>query len=163
MNKENQRITIAEFCGWQQVPGEEAQIKDTIIYDRRFNFFKRRVVRWNQQRAFRGWIIKPDYHQIDIDESRAISTAELLKDYDITPAWKSPSGDYHRNPPDYLNDLNAMHEAEWHISCGQKYDKYFKILNEVCENSKHQNDPIIATAPQRAEAFLRAIGKWKKS
>jgi hypothetical protein len=159
MKKENQRITIAEFCGWQQVPGEEAQINDTIIYDRRFGFFKRRVVRWN---------IKPGYHQIDIDESRAISTAELLKDYDITPAWKSPSGDYHRNPPDYLNDLNAMHDAERFLTIEQAEDYADMLCKMACGMTANRSSAyeighaIHSTACKRAEALLKIIGKWKK-
>ncbi len=63
-------------------------------------------------------------------------------------------------PPDYLNDLNAMHEAiltlktykecqlfEWHLNNSLR-DTSWKIIN--------------ATAAQRAEAFLRTILKWEK-
>ncbi len=62
--------------------------------------------------------------------------------------------------PDYLNDLNAMHEAEQVLfgrndwsSC--KYDEYL----DVATSSWKWN----ATASQRAEAFLRTIGKWEES
>jgi hypothetical protein len=63
--------------------------------------------------------------------------------------------------PDYIEDLNAMHEAEWAISSGEMYAEYFEMLGVVCAASIHANDPIIATAAQRAEAFLRTIGKWE--
>lgn len=64
-------------------------------------------------------------------------------------------------PPDYLRDLNAMHEAE-------------KVLGEIysiesCEYDNWLRSTIghdekwRATAAQRAEAFLRTIGKWEDS
>jgi len=55
--------------------------------------------------------------------------------------------------PDYLNDLNAMHEAEKVLTADQwyKYDRLMPL-----------RDPqkIHSPAAQRAEAFLRTIGKW---
>ncbi len=64
--------------------------------------------------------------------------------------------------PDYFNDLNAMHEAEKVLTesqqmpyrtalfCTEEVDySYFKLIH--------------ATAAQRAEAFLRTIGKWEDS
>jgi len=58
---------------------------------------------------------------------------------------------------DYLNDLNAMHEAEkvligrgdWAIC------DYDQELSTVTSSWKWN-----ATAAQRAEAFLRTVGKW---
>jgi hypothetical protein len=66
--------------------------------------------------------------------------------------------------PDYLNDLNAMHEAEKVLSRGEGYHQkggfglYKTALAEVCD----EQHPIDATAAQRAEAFLRTIGKWEE-
>ena len=62
--------------------------------------------------------------------------------------------------PDYLNDLNAMHEAEkvlfgrndW-SAC--KYDEYLIVATSSWKWN--------ATAAQRAEAFLRTIGKWEEA
>jgi hypothetical protein len=63
-------------------------------------------------------------------------------------------GHHHlRNLPDYLNDLNAMHEAEKVLDSTQG-DRYFELLDQLDVPS------ISATAAQRAEAFLRTIGKW---
>ena len=59
--------------------------------------------------------------------------------------------------PDYLNDLNAMHEAEKVLNQKQKEDYFFIILNFYGNWPK----AIQATADQRAEAFLRAVGKWE--
>ena len=50
--------------------------------------------------------------------------------------------------PDYLNDLNAMHEAEKFVK--NVWGKYVKTLNSF-------TDPACATATQRAEAFLRTL------
>ncbi len=66
-------------------------------------------------------------------------------------------------PPDYMNDLNAMHEAEkvlrpndgiydWPL-----WDKYIEYLL----NLTRKYDLAHASAAQRAEAFLRTIGKWE--
>jgi hypothetical protein len=58
--------------------------------------------------------------------------------------------------PDYLNDLNAMHEAEKTLD----YDD----LNDMEESvSFHFGvTPFHSTAAQRAEAFLKTIGKWEE-
>lgn len=73
--------------------------------------------------------------------------------------------------PDYLHDLNAMHEAE--KTLGNLLHGYWAELWNVCEPNcpfrqtrTHWDyadfDNIgCATASQRAEAFLRTIGKWK--
>ena len=59
--------------------------------------------------------------------------------------------------PNYLNDLNAMHEAEKDIfSLQHSWDKYLDNLYDLCgaDNMVH------ATATQRAKAFLQTLGKW---
>lgn len=62
--------------------------------------------------------------------------------------------------PDYLNDLNACHEMEkTGIRCSQR-GSYFTWLRRICDRDKLGHDEIQATAAQRAEAFLRTIGKW---
>jgi len=63
------------------------------------------------------------------------------------------------NPPDYLNDLNAMHEAEEVLTDLNLYRKFLYLV--VLEDpSNTSNEPAWATAAQRAEAFLRTIGVW---
>lgn len=59
--------------------------------------------------------------------------------------------------PDYLNDLNAMHEIEKKLK-GMKWLNYVDSLLDVCGC---ETPTITATAAQRAEAYLRTIGKWK--
>lgn len=65
--------------------------------------------------------------------------------------------------PDYLNDLNAMHEAEKVLTEDQR-EQYLNSLYKVCNPASMLNDAWnlnCATAAQRAEAFLRTIGKWE--
>lgn len=60
------------------------------------------------------------------------------------------------NCPDYCSDLNAMHEAEQKLNTNQWY-QYALALNEVCWHWAL----IHAPPRQRAEAFLRTLGKWQ--
>ncbi len=75
-----------------------------------------------------------------------------------------PDGGFRVCPPDYLNDLNAMHEAELTLTVHQ-FDVYQHALNDTCYGKNGQQgwitrDLILATASQRAEAFLKTIGRW---
>jgi hypothetical protein len=70
--------------------------------------------------------------------------------------------------PDYLNDLNAMHEAEqtlWQKDWESRHDfvdKLARILSPVHGYWQQSGlDLLDATAAQRAEAFLRTINLWK--
>lgn len=92
MIPEQQRIAIAEACGWH-----------TIAFNR-------------------GWV-------------------------------KVGDGETQAMIPDYLNNLNAMHEAENVLTADQWYE-YDRLMPLRDPQKMH------ATAAQRAEAFLRAIGKW---
>ena len=59
--------------------------------------------------------------------------------------------------PSYLDDLNAMHEAEEALTPEQEAEYVTTLCLEV------QPEPRLyhATASQRAEAFLKTIGKWQ--
>jgi hypothetical protein len=70
--------------------------------------------------------------------------------------------------PDYLNDLNAMHEAEKMLTQDQLID-YSRHLGKLvtihlpASRAAWMDFKLInSTASQRAEAFLRTIGKWKE-
>jgi hypothetical protein len=80
-------------------------------------------------------------------------------------------------PPNYLNDLNAMHEAETKMTDAQamKYHDFlygtangFNSLDELCRDQDgHPNDwhgmaVIMATAAQRAKAFVLAMQRGKR-
>lgn len=68
-----------------------------------------------------------------------------------------------RELPDYLHDLNAMHEAE-KVMTHQQRAKFMELL---CDGF-HSNPVLIAwpathaTASQRAEAFLRTLNLWEE-
>ena len=63
--------------------------------------------------------------------------------------------------PDYLNDLNACHEMENHLTSEQQ-EEYDYQLSEICAPITGESwMKIHATAAQRGEAFLKTIGKWK--
>jgi hypothetical protein len=73
--------------------------------------------------------------------------------------WLSPHG-YYAPEPDYCNCLNAMHEAEKVLTGSQ-----FKLYSHWVENLMPHSGIrflLCATASQRAEAFLRTVGKWEE-
>lgn len=117
MSPEEQRIAIAEACGWIFVPS----------HDRPTEFSE---------------VAVPECYMNDENGETAWGIKDL---------------------PDYLNDLNVMHEAEKNLKTleqQQEYDYLLDLqrsdLNEICGYSWH------ATATQRAEAFLRALNLWKE-
>jgi hypothetical protein len=76
----------------------------------------------------------------------------------------------HSRIPDYLNDLNAMHE-EWKRLDHNQRVQFSEHLNQIVASLVKANpDPDVvwfeglaenATAAQRAEAFLKTLGLWK--
>lgn len=84
-----------------------------------------------------GW--KPDYYDEDSGNR--------------TDVWKNPRG-FIQCLPDYLNDLNAMHEAEKTLKAIQ-WDAYCDWLGGSLYDCAH------ASAASRADALLRTIGKWE--
>jgi hypothetical protein len=92
-----------------------------------------------------GWKFIPEYYHGE-DQPPEFTT--------VTPDGRHLCGYY----PDYLNDLNAMHEAEKILTAQQRRSYVNCIFNlpvSECESN------TFATAAQRAEAFLRTIGKWE--
>ena len=77
--------------------------------------------------------------------------------------WWTDSEGVHDEPPNYLHNLNAMHEAEEVMTEMQRCDYSNHLYDLAC---KHQEVTekwryLSMTAAQRAEAFLRTIGKWE--
>lgn len=95
-------------------------------------------------------------------------TEDVARKHITGPAYENEPDRVVMEPapiPDYLNDLNAVHEVEKIYASTQ----YFYELQTVCgmprglvlydiESIKHI---ITATAAQRAEALLRAMGLWE--
>lgn len=116
MTEEEQRIAIAEACGWE-------------------HWFDGVANRWKNKKSPYGYQIHPG-----------------LKEGGL---------------PDYLNDLNAMHEAEKQLVTARQQNDFIANIAEICwaDESGANNQVVFnqlnATAAQRAEAFLRTLGKWK--
>ena len=64
---------------------------------------------------------------------------------------------------DWCNDLNAMHEAE-KVLTEMGVNKWWAYANYILRNKPTPfgaETAIHATARQRAEAFLRTLGRWR--
>ncbi len=110
----------------------------------------------------------PEAQRIAIAEACGWKQHPNKRPHLFGPAWESPdgrkgfqqadpkteTGEGYLFPPDYLDDLNAMHEAEKVLTAEQWFE-YDRILPLRPPQTMHCN------AAQRAESFLRAIGKWQ--
>jgi hypothetical protein len=114
--------------------------------------------------------------QMTPEEQRiAIAVACGWKQQDKIFNWLPPEGfvgknggirQSHKCLPDYLNDLNAMHEAEKVLTTDQS------VAYRICLMSNSDGRRAVfptleaalchATAAQRCEAFLKTLGLWKK-
>ena len=88
----------------------------------------------------------------------------------VSRGYTPTPGAYKKHLPDYLNDLNACHKMEKMLTGEQAElfeDELFDIAkakNDVMKNPLPWRFSVChATAAQRAEAFLRTIGKWKEA
>ena len=117
MDKQRQRLAIAEQMGWRFYPNED--LKDAI----------KTFVTKNKNNI---WGLDPN--------------GELRFQHAI---------------PDYLNDLNAIHEAEKTLD--YSLQRYRERLSFMFDGNPEEGVwlAVNATAAQRAEAFLRTIGKWE--
>ena len=99
-------------------------------------------------------------------EHQIVAIAEA---YGFRECWISQNGApwgflganyYSQLVPNYLKDLNAMHEAEKAMN-NNDWWKFVEHLTNICGGGTALG--ISATASQRAEAFLRTIGKWEEA
>jgi hypothetical protein len=123
MTEKQQRIAIAEACGWTEIG-----VIDYLcgIHPQMLN-------------------------------AKAYDGSPL-----IPPIWEIP---------DYLHDLNAMHEAIETLSVGEKSTYIMQLMDTCCKHPigcvpdwtrDRQSLARLtqATAAHRAEAFLKTIDKW---
>lgn len=117
--------------------------------------------------------MSPEAQQITIAEACGWKRRpEVSKTKWFNPAFRGPGRSMWRQRlPDYLNDLNAIHEAEAFLE--NKYNgpwfgsEYSSDATEAYMN--HLQDIVQAddwafmgaTSAQRAEAFLRTLNLWK--
>jgi hypothetical protein len=109
-------------------------------------------------------------------EDQRIAIATACKWTDVRPAtilkgriiksgiWGNPpgweDGGYTKSEivPNYLEDLNAMHEAEKTLTPTQRIQYADKLPEDF--SGDFWADAVFATAAQRAEAFLRTLNLW---
>lgn len=103
-------------------------------------------------------------------EAQRIAIAKACG-WEREPALKGDTGEWYHPEvgegelnivPDYLNDLNAINKAEILLTTQQKQD-YVRTLCAVMGGWDSMPDftTTFASAAKRAEAFLKAIGKWE--
>tara|TARA_R110002167_G_scaffold66667_4_gene188690 strand:+ start:16333 stop:16653 length:321 start_codon:yes stop_codon:yes gene_type:complete len=71
--------------------------------------------------------------------------------------WIAPQGGAWNNPPDYLNDLNAMHKAVETLFESSLYQDYWPMLDSIAQRDGNRGSSgriAHTTAKQQAEAFL---------
>jgi hypothetical protein len=121
MKPEEQRIAIAEACGWQG-PHHPKNVEGMAGW-------------WSQEHGV--WWVNPEGKRVMVS-----------------------------SVPDYLNSLDAMHEAEKVLTGTLRQNLYQSEIAEICwaDESRSNNQVVFnqltATATQRAEAFLRALNLW---
>jgi hypothetical protein len=97
------------------------------------------------------------------NECRLVAKVVLSTLRDPVAYGIPPNGTYEIACPNYCNDLNAMHEAEKVLApsnWNRFSEKWWNYYHHLLDGDVHKT--IHATARQRAEAFLRALGKWEE-
>ena len=105
-------------------------------------------------------IMKPEEQRIAIAKACGFTIESDGITHCLTPC--DFSGNYNpeakllKKVPDYLNDLNAMHEAEQSLDIVQQ--------GQMVRHLSHLGTRwgLIATAAQRAEAFLKTLNLWNE-
>lgn len=67
----------------------------------------------------------------------------------------------HNSIPNYCTNLNAMHDALMTLK-DYSMRKYYTQMLEAVVDEPLRFYAIASTARQRAEAFLRTLGKWEE-
>lgn len=144
MTPEQQRIAIAEACG-----------RDLTSFRFKHQGVNRDVPQWS-----------PSYNSSE--EAQEVSNEEARRWG--TRCWPVESFIDQYRAPDYLNDLNAMHEAEKVLDDGVLWKGYLnRLWDVVCPQFEQMSGLnaaiglllVHATAKQRAEAFLKTLNLWK--
>ena len=122
--------------------------------------------------------MKPEQQRIAIAEACGWTRCEYVESIGLAkgfpPLNNPPSYGTYENGmaqlPDYLNDLNAMHEAEqtfWQKYWESRYDFVDKLARIISPTHGHHLqsglDLLDATAAQRAEALSRTINQWEET
>ena len=110
--------------------------------------------------------MKPEDQRVAIHQALGYKLTETF----MGIYWKKPGetlalSDFMRGAttPDYLRDLNAMHEAEkvlTPIQCNDYDTRIVHALRQAEAFPAANKWKFHAIAAQRAEAFLRTLGLW---
>lgn len=135
MTLEAQRIAIAEHCGfaWYRIPHSEKHSRGPLRS-----------------------LFLPAVHELDQDPIwmvRADGTERIAN-------WQYMRDEGH--VPNYTEDLNDMRDAAITLNPHQRQEfaKRLRPKYKICPLLDYF-EVANATAEQRAEAFLKAVGKWK--
>jgi len=94
----------------------------------------------------------------------AIAEACGWKHIAFNRGWiKAGDGETQCVIPNYCENLKLMHEAEKILTADQ-FEQYRWVLWDICKQltvKEWYRAHLSATARQRAEAFLKTIGKWE--
>lgn len=99
-------------------------------------------------------------------EEQRIALAEWAGWKELRDGRYKKDGVVERFPPDYLNDLNAVHEMEIKLGSSQ-CAAYRDILEQNNDSYSNMNGSCVdwslvhATAAQRCEALLKTLNLWK--
>lgn len=110
--------------------------------------------------------MSPEAQRIAIAEACGFINVRMWSESCIASMGVNAKGEYWGSlgVPDYLNDLNAMREAEKMLTEHQ-WDEYESVLRLVCDGCSYYEgagkELLHAAAAQRAEAFLKTIDKWE--
>lgn len=136
-----QQIAIALACGatWQSVPPYE----NNPTWTQEENDYSRRL------------------HPKRILSFRSLVTDPYAPGMPAPLPFPDANGDAVSGIPDYLNSLDAMHDAEKVLSSLQS-DDYSLRLSRNPNGSYRYKHAMFASAAQRAEHFLKTMGLWKE-
>ena len=99
--------------------------------------------------------------QINKRIAEACGWTSMKEDFECVLGRPPNTSDLYCRVPNYAGCLNAMHDAETREAIQRVgYAKYIECLAIAC-GTERLGALVFATAAQRAEAFLRTIGKWE--
>jgi len=108
--------------------------------------------------------VSPEKQRIAIAEACGWTNITTCPETGLCPVGYKPQGkDLGKwGIPDYLNDLNAMHEAEKVLSDGQWLIYVGNLTQGAYVLSIYTHRTVKeATAAQCAEAFLKTLNLWE--
>ena len=115
---------------------------------------------------WKGHTMTPDQKRIAIATACGWTDIRRQRLYLGDQDWwgtKLKGAEKHRNRlPDYLTDLNAMHEAEQVLTHDQRID-YMEWLGLSSDDHWYKVWAYVhATSAERCTAFIRTFGLWEK-